>query len=394
MIRFYFILLVSCSVITQGWAQASNEPDIYDSIKLSFKQANTSLDVLFATNEDCDLYINGQFKSTVTKNAHKYIRLSPGTYTYTAKGRLNIGEFHENFVVKEGQLNEVFIDLLYFADLNNQRNAKVASPALTGGQAGSNKRVVAGKPEENDATSEELSQMQVVQTLVSNMVSISGGSFIMGNNKASSEDETEHTVTIGSMLFGKYEVTQAQWGSIMGYNPSENKNCASCPVENVSWEEVMKFIRKLNTISNRRFRLPTEAEWEFVARIGGKEEIEAAGGPEEYIKKTAWYYGNADKKTHPVGLRQPNVSGIYDLYGNVSEWCYDWYSANYYKEENNMMDPDGPPLGKEKVFRGGSYEDYAGDKFRPSLRSKAKPTLKSKTLGFRLVMDIQGAGSW
>jgi formylglycine-generating enzyme required for sulfatase activity len=381
MTKLFFILLVSCLGFTPCWAQTSTRQETNYSTGQTPKSSAIPLEVLFATNEDCDLYINGQFKSTITKSAHKYLKLAPGTYSYMAKGRTTAGEFTERFVVQEGKPNEVFIDLLYYIDLSNIQKANARPVAAT--TANVNKKAVTAK-----TATDELSGEQVIQALSSNMISINGGSFIMGNNKAPAEDEVEHTVTIGAVLFSKYEVTQAQWGAVMGYNPSENKGCNNCPVENISWEEAVKFVRKLNSMSGKKFRLPTEAEWEFVARMGGKEEIEKAGGQEEYIKKAAWFYGNANKKTHPVGLKLPTVLGIYDLYGNVSEWCYDWYSPDYFKEENNQMDPDGPPLGKEKVFRGANFEDYAGDRFRPSLRNKTKPNNKSKTIGLRLVMDI------
>jgi formylglycine-generating enzyme required for sulfatase activity len=155
----------------------------------------------------------------------------------------------------------------------------------------------------------------------------------------------------------------------------------------VSWEEAMKFIQKINSLSDKRFRLPTEAEWEYVAKYGGKAEVDQYGGQEEFIKATGWYYANSDKKTHPVGQKAPNASGIYDLIGNVSEWCYDWYSPDYFKEQSSQKNPEGPPLGKEKIVRGTSYNDYLGDRFRPSLRNKLKPVTKSKEIGFRLVLD-------
>lgn len=355
---------------------------------------NAILDVLFATNEDCDLY-DGVLKGTVSKNAHQYLKLPPGSYVFKAKSKSTSDILDVHFVVKEGQANEVFIDLLYFIDEQNdirQRLKGQSKPASTTTQTVNReepKHLASNKPGkvEKVETNTVEAGKRVAETLISNMVLLEGGSFVMGNNKASSEDEAEHTVTISPVQFNKYEVTQQQWQDIMGYNPSENKGCYSCPVENVSWEEVMKFIKKVNSIGGQKFRLPTEAEWEYVARSGGKEEIEKAGGVEEYIKKTTWYFGNSDKKTHPVGLKQPNVSGIYDLLGNVSEWCSDWYSPTYFKEEKTIKDPEGPPLGKEKVIRGGNYEDYTGDRFRPSLRGKMKPTDKSKVLGFRLVLD-------
>jgi formylglycine-generating enzyme required for sulfatase activity len=172
----------------------------------------------------------------------------------------------------------------------------------------------------------------------------------------------------------------------MGSNPSLHTGCKTCPVENVSWEEVMIFIRKINSLSGKTFRLPTEAEWEYVAKFGGKEEIEKAGGAEEYIKKTAWASVNSGNQSQPIGKKQPNTVGIYDLTGNVPEWCFDWYDALFYKQEFTDKNPQGPPLGKDKVIRGGNYRDYIGDRFRPSFRNKMNPKSKSSEVGFRLVM--------
>ncbi len=336
--------------------------------------------VLFATNEDCNLSIYGEYNGSVSKTEHLRLQLAPGLYTYKAASISSADQLEKSFIVRDDGVNEIFIDLLYLTSANTQieeEKRKLQRPVPP------NKKTQI-EQEPNIILSSE--PILVINNMLENMVAVNGGSFIMGNNKAPSDDEAEHTVTVKSVLFSSYEVTQGQWQAIMGGNPSTNKGCNACPVENVSWEDAMKFIKKINSLSGKSFRLPTEAEWEYVARFGGKEEIEKAGGPEEFIKSTAWYFANSDKRTHPVGQLKPNAAGIFDLLGNVSEWCSDWYSPQYFKEEN-QKDPAGPPLGKEKVVRGGSFIEYSGDKFRPSLRNKLKPVTRDKSVGFRMVMD-------
>lgn len=384
---FFCYLLAGLPGITPG----SMQPEMFQNpfvLQGGTLQNNLKADqeVLFATNADCDLYINNELNGAVSKSAHVIIKLPPGNYTLKAKSKLTADELQQTFQVKEGSMNEIFIDLLYFIDEKNKAREEakksVTVPATTSTPVTANAKSNTKTPENTKEA-----ELAVINTLVANMVSVKGGTFIMGNNRAPATDEQEHPVVISNVHFGKYEVTQAQWETVMGYNPSENAACNTCPVENVSWEEVMKFIRKINVTGNKKFRLPTEAEWEYVAKLGGREEIEKAGGQEEYIKKTAWYFANSDKKTHSVGQKQPNFSGIYDLFGNVSEWCTDWYGVYYYKDADNQKDPEGPPLGKDKVVRGGSFLDYTGDRFRPSLREKQKPTVRSKNIGFRLVME-------
>ena len=349
-------------------------------------QNASALDVLFATNEDCELFINGERKGQVLKSDFLILKLSEGSYQYRAVSRSTQDELVDSIRVAASGTNEFFLDLLYLIDRKNEERERARAQLAGTVPVMTTDRVGDRQPEARKMSLKD-EEVAVVNALLGNMVEIKGGNFIMGNSKSGSVDELEHPVTVSSLFFSKLEVTQHQWEIIMGYNPSIHRSCPTCPVENVSWEEVMKFIRKLNVISNRKFRLPTEAEWEYVCRLGGKAEVEQAGGQEEYIRKTAWYFSNADKRTHPVGIRQPNVAGVFDLMGNVSEWCLDWYSANYYKEEFNRLNPEGPPLGKEKVIRGGNYKDYAGDRFRPSFRNKKSPVEKGSELGFRLVMD-------
>ena len=340
------------------------------------------LDVLFATNEDCHLFINDEPRGFVTKVAFFYLKLSPGTYRYTARNPSTGEEWKDTFSVAGGKLNEVFIDLLYAMDLAREKAA--AGKTVTTAVPGSLQKTTS--PNNKNAFGKE-QEKAVINAIYAGMLPVKGGSFVMGNNRSPAADEAEHPVLLKPFRVSRFEVSQEQWEAVMGSNPSLNRGCAACPVENVSWEDVMIFIRRLNSLTNQRYRLPTEAEWEYVAKAGGKAEIDKAGGTEEFIKKTAWNFVNSNGQTQPVGKKQPNVLGLYDLTGNVSEWCMDWYGAFFYKEDFTEKNPEGPPLGKEKIVRGGNYKDYIGDRFRPSFRNKLNPKSKSSQVGFRLAMD-------
>lgn len=347
------------------------------------------LDVLIATNEDCVLLVNDEEKKAVSKNAFLYLKLSPGFYRFSAKSATSGDVYRDTFSVAVGKLNEVFIDLLYAMDVETEQRTKLASGnenTLAASQQNNSKTDLPGAVQTTSTATAREQELATINSLVAGMVPISKGSFVMGNNKSSSADEAEHHVALNPFSLGKYEVTQEQWEKIMGYNPSLNKGCRTCPVENVSWEEVMKFIRKINSLSDKKFRLPTEAEWEYVVKWGGKAEIDKAGSVEEYIARTAWNFTNSENKPHPVGTKQPNAAGVYDLLGNVSEWCADWYSAFFYKEDYTEKNPEGPPLGKDKVVRGGNYKDYLGDRFRPSFRNRLNPKAKAGEVGFRLAI--------
>ena len=390
-LTYLFCLLAGSIFMASVFAQAKNDggaPTVKTQPanpvgKTINSQKNSSQkdlvqDVLFATNADCRIYINEEAKGLVTKDRFFYLKLSPGTYHYVARNDKTGDEWRDSFTIVAGRSTEVFIDMLYTIDAGNELRSEMNQLASS-----TNKKT----PNQGVALTDEATQKAIIQQIVANMIPIEGGTFVMGNNKSPSKDEAEHPVMISPFFMNKYEVKQAQWEGIMGSNPSLNRNCPDCPVENVSWEEVIVFLRKINSVSNRKFRLPTEAEWEYVARMGGKEEIENAGGPEAYIRKTAWAFVNSDNKTHPVGEKQPNVAGIYDLFGNVSEWCMDWYGAFFFKEDFTEKDPEGPPLGKDKIIRGGNYKDHVGDRFRPSFRNKMNPKTQTGVIGFRLVMQ-------
>ena len=183
---------------------------------------------------------------------------------------------------------------------------------------------------------------------------------------------------IDSFFIGKFEVTQGQYESVMGTNPSRFYNCGDdCPVENVSWHDAQLFISRLNSQTGKSYRLPTEAEWEYACRSGGKNEIYCGG---DNIDAVAWYDGNGDNKTHPVGKRQANGLGIFDMSGNVWEWVSDWYGSSYPSSGKNPM---GPSSGTARVGRGCGW---GGDPVyvRADGRFFKSPDVRFSYLGFRL----------
>ena len=214
-----------------------------------------------------------------------------------------------------------------------------------------------------------------------NMVRLDGGVFNMGNKSGNNDETPSHKVNVNPYHISKYEVTQRQWQAIMGNNPSINKNCMDCPVENISWEEANEFIRTLNFLTDGHYRLPTEAEWEFAAG-GGNLSFHFLFSGNKKLEKVGWFYENAGKRTHTVGTKASNESGLADMSGNVAEWCADWYDASYYRV-SVFANPQGPGSGRQRVIRGGSWDDY-DQLCRIFSRNKKEPDYKNKTIGFRI----------
>ncbi|MEO5340484.1 MAG: formylglycine-generating enzyme family protein [Magnetococcus sp. MYC-9] len=217
---------------------------------------------------------------------------------------------------------------------------------------------------------------------------IAPGRFMMGTSFAADVNDDEmprHPVTISQGFYlGKYEVTQAQWQAVMENDPSEFKG-ADRPVENVSWEEVQSFIGKLNDKAGaRRYRLPTEAEWEYAARAG-TETTRYWGDGDGEMEQYAWFAGNSGKKSRPVGQLKPNGWGLHDMLGNVWEWCQDWYGKKVYAEQA-VADPQGPSEGAGRVLRGGGWNGYASH-IRAAYRFELNPGHRRRNLGFRLRME-------
>ncbi len=214
------------------------------------------------------------------------------------------------------------------------------------------------------------------------MVCVAGGTFSMGSSdsEADSDEQPVHSVTLSGYLIGETEVTQALWLAVMGSNPSNWKG-DDLPVERVSWDDCREFIGKLNVLTGASFRLPTEAEWEYAAR-GGNKSVGRKYSGSDTIGEVAWYDGNSSNKTHAVKSKRPNELGLYDMSGNVWEWCQDWYGGYGSGSQTN---PTGPSSGSYRVRRGGSWRSNAWY-CRVSDRLDFSPVSRVSLLGLRLAL--------
>ena len=246
------------------------------------------------------------------------------------------------------------------------------------------------------------------------MVKVAGGNFDLGADDEASDRKPAHTVTLKDFYIDAYEITQEQWHLVMGSNPSLY-SCDNCPVTNVSYPEVLTFIEKLNSMTGKSYRLPTEAEWEYAARGGNQEvltknsKVVARGGVNEFLvangnnripekevagkkyagkklpQDVAWYEHNGKDHIHPIGRKKPNELGIFDMSGNVEEWCADFYAKDY-GSRHAVENPTGPAGGNAHVVRGGSWNSSAPE-IVVTRRAAYLPNTKSNALGFRLVSD-------
>jgi formylglycine-generating enzyme required for sulfatase activity len=232
-----------------------------------------------------------------------------------------------------------------------------------------------------------------------NFVRLAGGTFIMGcqngRDTDCQEDETPHEMTIADFYISKYEVTQAEWRQLMGSDPPElhNKGCDQCPVESVSWDDIQAFLYQLNAQTAQNYRLPTEAEWEYAARGGNKSQRYIYSGSNT-IDEVAWYDRNynqgkthgTQKNTHPVGSKKPNELGLYDMSGNVWEWCSSWYREDYRQNlpNKNLSDTTEGPY---RVQRGGSWLNLPSY-LRCTYRSNDSSWSRSNSVGFRLARSV------
>ena len=209
------------------------------------------------------------------------------------------------------------------------------------------------------------------------LVLVPAGEYIMGSSFTDPDrqpDEYPHKVTFTHDFYmSEAEVTQSQWEAVMGFNRSHHKGPA-LPVEKISWKDAVTFCEKLSTREGKTFRLPTEAEWEYACK---------AGGNDSDIRESAWYFRNSHDSTHAVKQKTPNAWGFYDMLGNVSEWCQDYYQREY--PDSDVTDPTGPDQGKTKVIRGGAFDSFP-PALRCAARTQAPASYQYIQTGFRIVL--------
>ncbi|MCW5206790.1 SUMF1/EgtB/PvdO family nonheme iron enzyme [Desulfobulbus sp. F5] len=235
------------------------------------------------------------------------------------------------------------------------------------------------EPKQGDSINDDATGMKLAY--------VPSGCFMMGSSTDDEGHENDegpvHKVCVDSFWMGQYEVTQGQWEKVMGANPSKFKKGGNYPVERVSWNDVQDFIKKLNSSTGKSYRLPTEAEWEYACRANSPGKY--CGGDD--IDALAWHSKNSGDSTHPVGGKQGNGFGLYDMSGNVYEWCADWYGKDYYAS-SSQSNPVVPNSGSNRVIRGGAW--LSPLRFgRAAFRNWSRPDNSEGYLGFRLVLSVK-----
>lgn len=227
---------------------------------------------------------------------------------------------------------------------------------------------------------EEPTLDDITSYLSMKMIYVEGGTFSMGSSNGESYERPVHSVTLDSYYIAETEVTQAQWYAVMRTNTSSYHIGDNYPVESVTWYEAQEFCEKLSELTGKKYVLPTEAQWEYAAR-GGKKSKGYKYSGSNTINDVAWYYDNSGAETHSVKQKQPNELGIYDMSGNVWEWCSDWYGSYSSSSQTN---PTGPSSGSGRVLRGGSWSSSASN-CRVERRNFSNPSDHGSNYGFRVV---------
>jgi sulfatase modifying factor 1 len=349
--------------------QPGNQPDSAGLKKAKSKVAKSvpaeySTQIIkFTTDEDCDILIDGDNKGHLRLNTMLKIKLNKGQYLLRVNGANAADQINETLTV-----DETGTERLYPISLKAITDARVAR-----GEA---------------IRQTELLKQAALQSRANlpkmDMALVEGGTFSMGNNNGDGNERPVREVTVGSFYISKHLVTQAEWQAVMGDNPSSNK-CDNCPVESITWDDAQAYCKRKSELIGLTCRLPTEAEWEYAARGGNKSKAFIYSGSNN-IDDVAWYDGNAGGNTHPVGQKQPNELGLYDMTGEAWEWCNDWYDETYYRY-GPSRNPQGASTGSLRVIRGGSWRSSPVG-CRVVGRNYDLPDYRSSGIGFRYVVSF------
>ena len=373
--------------------------------------------LILKTDMDCRITIDSEPANELDENKSRELKVKPGQHVVQAKSLDGLYSWTQTVQVEASKRMSVSVELkkkkaeAEEAARIEEEKKKAAAKAEEERKKEAarieeeKKKTEAAKKPEETLSPEALEKKRALDSLMdlANYARIPAGSFLMGSMNGNADEKPAHRVRISRPFeMGKYEVTQAQWAIVMGNNPSNFKG-ANLPVENVSWEDVQLFIQRLNDQTDKYiYRLPTEAEWEYACRAG------STGDYAGTLDSMAWYGDNSGLQrlnaseiwktdsagylnkllgnkgqTHPVGLKQANAWGLYDMHGNVWEWCQDLYAETYYGKSLES-DPQGPGSGAFRVRRGGSWYNFATS-CRSSQRDKFRPDAFFSNIGFRLV---------
>lgn len=217
------------------------------------------------------------------------------------------------------------------------------------------------------------------------MAPVKGGTYQMGSTTGEKNERPVHAVTVTSFDMSKYEVTQRLWAQVMGDTPSHHRNCPDCPVESVTPERIGQFIVKLNQMTERQYRLPTEAEWEYAA-LGGDQSKGYRYPGSNNLNEVAWYRPNAGDTTHPVGMKKPNELGLYDMAGNAWELCADYYDPGFYSVSPSVNPRNDKPA-PFRLLRGGSWRSAENRCYSKARNRNIYDHYHYNNGGFRLVLD-------
>jgi formylglycine-generating enzyme required for sulfatase activity len=336
----------------------------------SVSPGSNKLVLKIMTDARCTIYVDGESRGIAEPGVVKKIGFATGEYVlkWVSTERNEVGDEERLEYEKEQMGSEIIKEIelqSYIDEIIREEKRDQALPIVQQAAAAA------------------------LEALSSNMVRVEGGSFEMGctseQRDCGDDEKPVHRVELSTFYMSKYEVTQALWVAVMGDNPSIFYGCAQCPVEQVSYLDVQAFLSKLNALIGGQYRLPSEAEWEYAARGGNKSrQMQYAGS--NNLDAVAWYFHNTGSGTHPVGQKQANELGLYDMSGNVWEWCSDGYDETYYASS-----PGANPLGassgeyRSKVFRGGCWF-FDPENCRVTKRNYNVHEYREFNIGFRLVL--------